>query len=149
MVVLSSSRFPKICLHLPSLLPRRQNHHPRVLPKAFQWEKSGEHVQEFKVKWSRTKKFYTSRSRSRSPYIGSPLNISYAEFFRFMLQFLCLQMCVWGGDAVPQGVVGDRHRFKSCSCAFSAYLLLCACMCEEGKAWETNVEHHTKNGVKA
>ena len=44
--------FPKICLRLPSLLPRRQNHHPRVLPK-------GEHVQEFKVKWSRTKKFYT------------------------------------------------------------------------------------------
>ena len=28
---------PKICLRLPSLLPRRQNHHPRVLPKAFQW----------------------------------------------------------------------------------------------------------------
>ena len=27
--------FPKICLRLPSLLPRRQNHHPRVLPKAF------------------------------------------------------------------------------------------------------------------
>ena len=30
--------FPKICLRLPSLLPRRQNHHPRVLPKAFQWK---------------------------------------------------------------------------------------------------------------
>ena len=36
---------------------------------------------------------------SRSPYIGSPL----AEFFRFMLQFLCLQMCVYGGSAVSQG----------------------------------------------
>ena len=34
-----------------------QNHHPRVLPKAFQWK--GEHVQEFKVKWSRTKKICT------------------------------------------------------------------------------------------
>ena len=64
-------------------------------------------MQEFKVKWSRTKKFY--RSRSRSPYIGSPLNASYAEFFHFMLQFLCLQMCVYGGGAVPQGEVGDRH----------------------------------------
>ena len=41
--------------------------------------------------------------------MGSPLNISYAEFFRFMLQFLCLQMCVYGGSAVPQGGVGDRH----------------------------------------
>ena len=30
--------FPKICLRLASLLPRRQNHHPRVLPKAFQWK---------------------------------------------------------------------------------------------------------------
>ena len=35
--------------------------------------------------------------------MGSPLNISYASFFRFMLQFLCLQMCVYGGSAVPQG----------------------------------------------
>ena len=53
--------------------------------------------------------FTPIRSRSRSPYIGSPLNASYAEFFRFMLQFLCLQMCVYGGGAVPQGGVGDRH----------------------------------------
>ena len=30
--------FPKICLRLPSLLPRRQNHHPRVLPKALEWK---------------------------------------------------------------------------------------------------------------
>ena len=41
--------------------------------------------------------------------MGSPLNVSYAEFFRFMLQFLGLQMCVCGGSAVPQGVMGDRH----------------------------------------
>ena len=34
---------------------------------------------------------------------------AYAEFFRFMLQFLCLQMCVYGGGVVPQGGVGDRH----------------------------------------
>ena len=26
-----------------------------------------------------------------------------------VLQFLCLQMCVYGGGAVPQGRVGDRH----------------------------------------
>ena len=38
-----------------------------------------------------------------SLYIGSPLNVSYAEFFRFMLQFLCLQMCVYGGDRPPRG----------------------------------------------
>ena len=41
--------------------------------------------------------------------MGSPLNVSYAEFFRFMLQSLCLQMCVYGGSAVPQGGLGDRH----------------------------------------
>ena len=38
-----------------------------------------------------------------SPYNGTPLNTSHAEFFRFMLQFLCLQMCVYGSSAVPQG----------------------------------------------
>ena len=32
-----------------------------------------------------------------------PLNASYAECFRFMLQLLCLQMCVYGGGAVPNG----------------------------------------------
>ena len=26
-----------------------------------------------------------------------------------MLQFVCLQMCVYGGGAVPRGVMGDRH----------------------------------------
>ena len=41
--------------------------------------------------------------------LGSPLNTSYAEFFGFMLQFLCLQMCMYGGGVVPQGGVGDRH----------------------------------------
>ena len=41
--------------------------------------------------------------------MDSPLNVSYAEFFHFMVQFLCLQMCVYGGSAVPQGGVGDRH----------------------------------------
>ena len=41
---------------------------------------------------------------------GSPLNVSYAEFFCFMLQFLCLQMCVYGGSAVPQGGQGGGGR---------------------------------------
>ena len=53
-------------------------------------------------------------------YIGSPWNMSDAEFFRFMLQSLCLQTCVYRGSAVPQGgggvhlvtvpqgLVGDR-----------------------------------------
>ena len=45
--------------------------------------------------------------------MGSPLNVSYVQFFRFMLQFLCLQMCVCSGSAVPQGgggvpSLGDR-----------------------------------------
>ena len=53
--------------------------------------------------------FTPSWSRSGFPYIGSPLNASYAEFFRFMLQFLCLQICAYGGSAVPQGGVGYRH----------------------------------------
>ena len=49
------------------------------------------------------------RSTGEPPYIGSPLNASYAECFRFMLQVLCLQMCVYGWGVVPQGGVGDRH----------------------------------------
>ena len=100
--------FPKICLRLPSLLPGGQNHHPRVLPKAFQW-KVESMCKSSKSSGAGPRKFTPSRSRSRSPYIGSPLNVSYAKFFRFMLQCLCLQMCVYGGGAVPQGGVGDRH----------------------------------------
>ena len=54
--------------------------------------------------------FAPSRSRSRPPYIGSPLNTSYAEFSRFMLQFLCLKRCVYGGGVVPHGGGGGgRH----------------------------------------
>ena len=43
------------------------------------------------------------RAQCKDSAIGSPLNASYAEFFRFMLQFLCLQMCVYGGGVVPHG----------------------------------------------
>ena len=85
-----------------------QNHHPRVLPKAFQWKV----VSMWKSSRSSgggPRKFTPSWSRSRSQYIGSPLNVSYAEFFRFMLQFLCLQMCVYGSSAIPQAGVGDGH----------------------------------------
>ena len=59
---------------------------------------SGEHVQEFKVKWSRTKKFLPSHLRSRSQYIGHPLNPSCAVFLRF---------------AVPENVcvLGERGIF--------------------------------------
>ena len=85
-----------------------QNHHPRVLPKAFQW-KVVSMCKSSRSSGAGPRNFTPSQSRSRSPYIGSPLNASYAEFFRFMLQFLCLQMCVYGGSAVPQGVAGDRH----------------------------------------
>ena len=84
------------------------NHHPRVLPKAFQW-KVVSMCTSSRSSGAGPRKFTPSWSRSRSPYIGSPLNTSYAEFFCFMLQFLCLQTCVYGGSAVPQGGVGDRH----------------------------------------
>ena len=85
-----------------------QNHHPRVLPKAFQW-KVVSMCKSSRSSGAGPRKFAPRQSRSRSPYIGSPLNVSYAEFFRFMLQFLCLQMCVYGGSAVPEGGLGDRH----------------------------------------
>ena len=46
--------FPKICLCLPSLLKPPSKSAAQSIPG-----ESGGHVQEFKVKWSRTKKFYT------------------------------------------------------------------------------------------
>ena len=112
--------FPKICLRLPTPT-KKAKPPPKSAAQSISLE-SGEHVQEFKVKWSRSKKFTPSRSRSRSRYIGSLLNASHAEFFHFMLQFLCLQVCVYGGSVgpppgggggrhlatVPQGVVGDH-----------------------------------------
>jgi hypothetical protein len=52
---------------------------------------------------ARPRNFTPSRSRSRSPYIGSPLNASYAEFCCLMLQFLCLKMCIYSGSAIPWG----------------------------------------------
>ena len=70
------------------------------------------------------RKFTPSWSRSRSPYVGSPLKASCAEFFRFMLQFLCLQMCVYGGsaavrDRLPWGGEGQRGGgTKFCSVFF-------------------------------
>ena len=104
---------------LPLTVLLWQNHHPRVLPKAFQW-KVVSMCKSSRSSGAGPRKFTPSWSRSRSQYIGSPLNVSYAEFFRFMLQFLCLKMCVYGRGAVPQGggggpsltvpqgVVGDR-----------------------------------------
>ena len=60
-------------------------------------------MQEFKVKWSRTKKMYTEPVKEYVSVHWQHLNVSYAEFFRFTLQFLGLQMCMYGGSAVPQG----------------------------------------------
>ena len=58
------------------------------------------------------RKFTPIWSRSRSPYIGSPLNVSYAEFFCFMLQFLCLQCACTVVVQFPRGggggSLGDR-----------------------------------------
>ena len=47
--------------------------------------------------------FTPSRSRSRSPYIGSPLNASYAEFFCFMLHISVPANVVDGGNRPPGG----------------------------------------------
>ena len=58
-------------------------------------------------------------------------------------------MCTIACFSRPGVISFNHHFFWSCSCAFSSCLLLCACMCEEGKAWKTNVEHHNKDGVKA
>ena len=91
---------PKFLLQLTVLL--WQNHHPIVLPKAFQW-KVVSMCKSSRSSGAGPRKFTPSWSRSWSPYIGSPLKASYAEFFRFMLQFLCLQMCMYGGGAVPGG----------------------------------------------
>ena len=87
-----------------------QNHYPRVLPKAFQ-RKVVSMCKSSRSSGAGPRKCTPSWSRSRSPYISSPLNVSYAEVFCFrlqFLQFLCLQMCVYGSSAVPQGGVGDR-----------------------------------------
>ena len=64
----------------------------------------------------------------------------------------CCAHEVYGAETFwsrPGVISFNHHFFWSCSCVFSSCLLLFACMCEEGKAWETNVEHHNKNGVKA
>ena len=100
---------PKDLLAPASLLLRRQNYHPRVLPKAFQW-KVVSICKSSRSSGAGPRNFTPIPSRSRSPYIGSLLNASHAEFFRFMLQFLCLQVCVYDGSVVPHGGgVGDRH----------------------------------------
>ena len=56
-----------------------QNHHPKVLPKAFQW-KVVSMCKSSRSSGAGPRKFTPSWSRSRSPYIGSPLNVSCAEF---------------------------------------------------------------------
>ena len=99
------SRVLLALLHLPSLPLKGPNHHPTVLPKAFQW-KVVSMCRSLRPSAAGPRNFTPSRSRSRSQYIGSPLNASYAEFFRFVLQFLCLKMCVYGGSAVPWGKGG-------------------------------------------
>ena len=96
------SGFPKNCLHLPSLLPKGPIHHPRVLPKAFQW-KVVSMFRSSRSSGAGPRNLTPSQSRSRSQYIGSPLNASYAVFLRFAVQFLCPKMCMHGGSTVPQG----------------------------------------------
>ena len=57
--------------------------------------------------------FYKGHSRretgSQKSACACQASYQEPEFFRFMLQFRCLQMCVYGGGVVPQGGVGDRH----------------------------------------
>ena len=71
-------------------------------PKAFQW-KVVSTCNSSRSSGAGPRNFTPSRSRSRSPYIGTLLKTYYAEFLRFMLQNLCLQVCVHGGSVVPRG----------------------------------------------
>ena len=75
----------KFSLQLTVLL--WQNHHPRVLPNAFQW-KVVSMCKSSRSSGAGPRKFTLSWSRSRSPNIGNPLSISCAEFFR-----LCCNFC--------------------------------------------------------
>ena len=102
---LKGSGFPKSCFHMPSLLPKGPNHDPRVLPKAFLW-KLVSMFRSSRSSGAGPRNFTPSRPRSRSQYIGSPLNASYAVFFCFAVQFLSLKMCMYGGGALPQGGIG-------------------------------------------
>ena len=61
----SGGGFPTICLHLPTLLPKGPNHHPRVLPKAFQW-KVVSVCRSLRSSGAGPRNFTLSRSRSRS-----------------------------------------------------------------------------------
>ena len=63
------------------------------LPKAFQW-KVVSMFRSSRSSGAGTRNLTPSWSRSRSQYIGSPLNASYAVFFRFAVQFLCLCVAV-------------------------------------------------------
>ena len=74
--------FPKICWQLPSLLPKGPNHHPKVMPKAFPW-KVVSMCRSSRSSGAGPRSFTPSWSRSRSQYIGSPLNASDVEFFSF------------------------------------------------------------------
>ena len=91
-----------VVIYLSRLLLKGQNHHARVLPKAFQWK--GESVcKSSRSRGAGPRIFTPSWSRSMFSYIGSPLNAPCAEFFRFMLQLLCLKMCAHRGSTVPGG----------------------------------------------
>ena len=73
-ITCSTQNFP---LQLTVLL--WQNHHSRVLPKAFQW-KVVSMCKSSRSSGAGPRKF-TPSSRSRSPYIGSPLNVSLLNSF--------------------------------------------------------------------
>ena len=75
-------RAPKNLLAPAKPLTKKAKPPPKSAAQSIPVE-SGEHVQEFKVSGAGPRNFTPSRSRSRSPYIGSPLNVSYAEFLRY------------------------------------------------------------------
>ena len=93
---------PKNLLALAKPPTKRAKPQPKSAAQSIPVE-TGEHVQEFTVNAARPRNFTPSRSRSRSHYIGSPLNASYVVFFRFAVQFLCLKMYVYSGSTLPRG----------------------------------------------
>ena len=128
---------------------------------------SGEHVQLFRMVYDRKKGFqaeatdFSMLCSGQSAMINSvslPIAVAcnsclFENIIVAHLTELNFFKQAWGHHfqpcCVPVFHSFNHYRFKSCSCVFSSYLLLCACMCEERKAWETNVEHHKKNGVTA
>ena len=68
--------------------PKRAKPPPKGAVQSIVVE-SGEHVQEFKVKWSRTKKFYTSRVKEQIAPHRQPIERAHDFHIVALLAFIC------------------------------------------------------------